>query len=775
MVIAVTNSIKQKIKHEDSSSTIVKINLMRMGFFVVVMFLNSMNLNKSTNQNQIVHDITIFAPTPTAAAVVKKNTLKVDSDNVSVSAYIVAATYSSTATEANVTTADDSSSLPINLHSNFLLDLASIASLNKDRVSKQVDPSIFGQFEMVHGYSKGQRNGVGHRMYAGPMINGVDILTKLQSYNYAALDRFWELLQDNKNMRFSAHGGTLMGSACHGSINPWDDDIDITVNNCTVLEEVFNKSPLATDTFPDMSQNQHTAAGWIGRAIDKEWILIKGPRSHPWYKLKSITQINDIPNPDLSGMDIMCFGNGISRPERTPMKKSGYQEYMMGNKPMPVVPFGPTMIMQVPDAILRKYVLLCYEKDAFCDFPLGKKHSLSFPQTLLPPSLHVRAFQTHQAISKYYISPSVRGAWLDQVGLNGGKGNKLTQDIPNLDHVEIDNSIAPREACKIGNSTTIKVVDWNAERGTYWAEFAEMIEAIPDLEKPTVLVLNEMDIGMARSGNVHTARKLAFRLGMNYAWGLEFVELTNGNAKEQNDTLGMKNAMGLHGNAILSSCPIFDPILVRDRLDEQFFSNKRFKKNAMGHEKRLGGRMGMFVRTGALLDHAAADDNSGLMQYSSSSTSLLQQRHIIVGSVHKVKPETQREKLWSYFGFGSFPNITKDELPKSGVAAHSSNVLGIVMAGDLESRNFCTHAGIKNLDKPMKHRTFPVDCPTKQIGHWREDQFCGNMEVDTDDKNFLPCYLTGTTTGDGSTNSTVLQLSDHAIIQIILKTKGRRY
>ena len=256
------------------------------------------------------------------------------------------------------------------------------------------------------------------------MINGVDILTKLQSYNYAALDRFWELLQDNKNMRFSAHGGTLMGSACHGSINPWDDDIDITVNNCTVLEEVvFNKSPLATDIFPDMSQNQHTAAGWIGRAVDKEWILIKGPRSHPWYKLKSITQINDIPNPDLSGMDIMCFGNGISRPERNSMKKSGYQEYMMGNKPMPVVPFGPTMIMQVPDAILRKYVLLRYEKDAFCDFPLGKKHSSSFPQTLLPPSLHVRAFQMHQAISKYYISPSVRGAWLDQVGMNGGKGN----------------------------------------------------------------------------------------------------------------------------------------------------------------------------------------------------------------------------------------------------------------------------------------------------------------------------------------------------------------
>jgi len=251
---------------------------------------------------------------------------------------------------------------------------------------------------------------------------------------------------------------------------------------------------------------------------------------------------------------------------------------------------------------------------------------------------------------------------------------------------------------------------------------------------------------------------------MNYAWGLEFVELTNGDEKEQNATLGMTNAMGLHGNAILSSCPIFDPILVRDRLDERYFSNKKFKGNAMGHEKRLGGRMGMFVRTGALLEHAA--DNGGGMQ-SSLSSSLVQQKHVIVGSVHKVKPETQREKLWSYFGFGPFPNVTKDTPPKSGAAP--SNVLGIVMAGDLESRKFCTHAGIKNLDKPMKHRTFPVDCPTKRIGHWRGDQFCGNMKVHTEDKNFLPCYHTPP--GDENTNSSRLQLSDHAIIQIMLKTK----
>ena len=69
-----------------------------------------------------------------------------------------------------------------------------------------------------------------------------------------------------------------------------------------------------------------------------------------------------------------------------------------------------------------------------------------------------------------------------------------------------------------------------------------------------------------------------------------------------------------------------------------------------------------------------------------------------------------------------------------------NNSIGVVASGDLESRGFCTESGLRNLDKPQKHRTFPADCEKQQLGLWRGDQFCGNMKVLNDDRSILPCY-----------------------------------
>merc|ERR1719265_1162099 len=96
---------------------------------------------------------------------------------------------------------------------------------------------------------------------------------------------------------------------------------------------------------------------------------------------------------------------------------------------------------------------------------------------------------------------------------------------------------------------------------------------------------------MARSRNEHTTRMLAYALKMNYAWGLEFLELTNGNSEEQESTKGMSNLLGLHGNAILAKCNLMEPIVMRDRLADMYFSEKATFGNAYGTEKRLGGRM----------------------------------------------------------------------------------------------------------------------------------------------------------------------------------------
>uniref|UniRef100_A0A7S0J9J3 Uncharacterized protein n=1 Tax=Calcidiscus leptoporus TaxID=127549 RepID=A0A7S0J9J3_9EUKA len=104
---------------------------------------------------------------------------------------------------------------------------------------------------------------------------------------------------------------------------------------------------------------------------------------------------------------------------------------------------------------------------------------------------------------------------------------------------------------------------------------------------------------MARSAQQYTARLFAYALGLNYAYGVEFVELTNGNRFEQRRTKGQDNVYGLHGNALLSRWPLSDAAIVRmdpSRMSA-LYSSRGFE-TAFGYEKRLGGRMSLFAITG---------------------------------------------------------------------------------------------------------------------------------------------------------------------------------
>ncbi|MCS6806595.1 MAG: endonuclease/exonuclease/phosphatase family protein [Acidobacteriota bacterium] len=71
------------------------------------------------------------------------------------------------------------------------------------------------------------------------------------------------------------------------------------------------------------------------------------------------------------------------------------------------------------------------------------------------------------------------------------------------------------------------------------------------LQAADVLALNEVDIGLERTGYRHVVGELAVALGMNYAFGVEFIELAP-------LLLGSPDAgyRGLHGNAVLSRYPI---------------------------------------------------------------------------------------------------------------------------------------------------------------------------------------------------------------------------
>lgn len=405
---------------------------------------------------------------------------------------------------------------------------------------------------------------------------------------------------------------------------------------------------------------------------------------------------------------------------------------MKGDEPLDTVEFGPTFAKTVPYPILEEYVFQRYGKRSFCDFPYSKVPDQSRP--ILQP----HSSQLHVAVSKWYTTPRMRDAWAKKAGKVSGM--ELTNEVvPYLDDVEIDNSIAPKDACQISSDRPLKVLAFNHERGTYWFEFAEMVRTRKELESPDIIILNEMDIGMARSGNIHTARKLAFELEMNYAWGLEFIELTRGTKKEQIATEGKINSMGLHGNAILSTCKLYDPLVARDN-DAVNFSNESSWKNAHGYEKRLGGRMALFARTGRNIPDKDAPQN-GLYH------------HVIVGSVDKVGSH-HKERLSKYFGREGWNLFPKTET-------------GTILAGNLIDPMFCEWYGLHNLGiKSVELPTFKVNCFAKNAtlrgGKRRIDRFCSNMLVrEHGEVVVLPCYMK---------NGTAKQISDHFILGVTLQS-----
>ncbi|HET9526882.1 MAG TPA: endonuclease/exonuclease/phosphatase family protein [Pyrinomonadaceae bacterium] len=144
---------------------------------------------------------------------------------------------------------------------------------------------------------------------------------------------------------------------------------------------------------------------------------------------------------------------------------------------------------------------------------------------------------------------------------------------------------------------SLRIVQWNIERGldydavraafTTPASFAKFIDATANprgskereailqqvalMREADVIVLNEVDWGMKRSDYRNIASDLATALGMNYAYGVEFVEvdpialgiekfeeLSEKDRKELEIEISVapNRYRGLHGSAILSRFPL---------------------------------------------------------------------------------------------------------------------------------------------------------------------------------------------------------------------------
>lgn len=148
---------------------------------------------------------------------------------------------------------------------------------------------------------------------------------------------------------------------------------------------------------------------------------------------------------------------------------------------------------------------------------------------------------------------------------------EVMAQIPQFSVAEVHNIVSPPAEA----STQMGVLVFNMERGVHLAELGDFLETCPEVRPYDVLLANELDDGCVRSGQKDTAKELAERLGLNYVFGLEFIELVN-----------PEDSKGHHGNAIFSRWPIKQAKVVR--LPEQY--NWYFDR-----QRRIGGRLAILA------------------------------------------------------------------------------------------------------------------------------------------------------------------------------------
>ncbi|MBZ4022151.1 endonuclease [Rhodobacter sp. TJ_12] len=103
----------------------------------------------------------------------------------------------------------------------------------------------------------------------------------------------------------------------------------------------------------------------------------------------------------------------------------------------------------------------------------------------------------------------------------------------------------------------LRVATWNLERCLFPAPSAQALAGAD------VLLLSEMDCGMARTAQCHTSADIGQRLGMAYAYGLEFLELGLGSEIEHSFCTDAFNTHGFHGNALLARAPLRRAFMLR--------------------------------------------------------------------------------------------------------------------------------------------------------------------------------------------------------------------
>jgi endonuclease/exonuclease/phosphatase family metal-dependent hydrolase len=146
-----------------------------------------------------------------------------------------------------------------------------------------------------------------------------------------------------------------------------------------------------------------------------------------------------------------------------------------------------------------------------------------------------------------------------------------------MQEIESGNFSVPR--WNLFSPDSLRVVSWNIDRGSKLRRVIEFLAG----EKADLILLQEADLNARRTHHFNVAKEIAQKLAMNYVFGREFQELTQGS----------KTSPAYHGQATLSRWPLSNSRIIRFREQSHFWHPHWFLPEIPPFQERLGGRLAL--------------------------------------------------------------------------------------------------------------------------------------------------------------------------------------
>lgn len=127
----------------------------------------------------------------------------------------------------------------------------------------------------------------------------------------------------------------------------------------------------------------------------------------------------------------------------------------------------------------------------------------------------------------------------------------------------------------------LRILDWNIDRGLHLQSIIRFLKAA----RADVIFLQEVDLNCRRTHHLDVAQEIARDLQLNYVFGCEFQELTQGSA----------DSPAYQGQATFSRWPLTEPFIIRFSHQSDFWQPHWYMPRYAPFQERLGGRIALCV------------------------------------------------------------------------------------------------------------------------------------------------------------------------------------